>query len=152
MMVYRICNSMYADDISGTGAKLFGARWNSKGIEMLYVTEHISLAALEMLVHNQFKDFSIELSLLNIFIPESAEIKEIKTSKLKTNWIEDISYTRFIGDEFINSKNAAVLQVPSAVITEENNFLINPLHPDFKKIKINTVQHFRTDKRLFSIK
>lgn len=151
MIVYRICNTIYSDDISGTGAKLFGSRWNSKGNSMLYVTEHISLAVLEMLVHNEFKDFSIDLSLLDITVPETTDIKEIKLNKLKPGWIEDISYTKFIGDEFIQSEKSLIMKVPSAVINEEHNYLINPQHPDFKKIKISNTRTFETDKRLFTI-
>jgi RES domain-containing protein len=151
MIVHRICNSIYSDDLSGSGAKLFGGRWNSKGIPMLYVSEHISLAVLEMLVNNQFKNFSIPLSLLRISVPDTVEIKEIKLNKLKSKWHEDISYSKFIGNEFIKSMSDLVLKVPSAVIGEEHNYLINPLHADFKKIKIADTKQFRTDERLFTI-
>jgi RES domain-containing protein len=151
MIVHRICNTAYSDDLSGTGAKLFGGRWNSKGFAMLYVAENISLAVLEMLVHNQFKDFAIELSIIKISIPETIEAKEIKLSKIKQDWIDDYSYTKFIGNEFIKSANNLLLKVPSAVVNEEHNFLINPLHVDFKKVKITEVKQFRTDKRLFTI-
>ena len=151
MIIYRICNSIYSDDLSGTGAKLFGGRWNSKGLPMLYATEHISLGVLEMLVHNQFQDFKEALCLLYISIPDTIAIKEIKISKLKTEWIEDNSYTKFIGNEFIKSSSNLVLKVPSAVVNEEHNLLINPLHSDFKKIKIIKTTKFRTDERLFSI-
>ena len=151
MIVYRICNSLFSEDITGTGAKMFSSRWNSKGVSMLYVTEHISLAVLEMLVHNRLKEFSIPLSLLHISIPDIVETKELSIKKLKKDWIKDEAYTQFMGDEFIKSQQSPVLKVPSAVITEEHNFLINPLHPDFKKIKITNTQIFETDKRLFSI-
>ena len=151
MTVFRICNSQYSDDISGTGAKNFGARWNSKGLPMLYVTEHISLAVLEMLVHVDFKEVQIPMSILDIRLPETVEIKEIKLSKLKSNWITDLSYTRFIGDEFIRNHKDLVLKVPSAVVQEENNFLINPLHADFKKIKITQSRILNTDRRLFTV-
>jgi len=151
MITYRICNSLFNEDITGTGAKLFGSRWNSKGTAMLYTTEHISLAVLEMLVHNRLKEFSIPLSLLHISIPDALEAKELSLKKLKKDWIKDEAYTQFMGDEFIRSQQSPVLKVPSAVITEEHNYLINPLHPDFKKIKITNTQIFETDKRLFSI-
>ena len=151
MIVHRICNTIYSDDLSGTGSKLFGGRWNSKGIPMLYVSEYISLAVLEMLVNNQFKDFSIELSLLRISIPDTIEIKEIKLNKLKSKWNEDVSYSKYIGNEFIKSMSNLLLKVPSAVIGEEHNFLINPLHADFKKIKIASTKQFSTDERLFTI-
>ncbi|MEO6671429.1 MAG: RES domain-containing protein [Ferruginibacter sp.] len=151
MIVYRISNSLYSNDLSGTGAKLNGARWNSKGVPMLYTTEFISLALLEMLVHTQFKDYAVELDLVYIYFPDTMDIREITLPKLKNNWIEDDDYSRFMGDEFIRSKQSLILKVPSAVVLEENNFLINPLHADFKKIRINKTKSFRPDKRLFSI-
>jgi RES domain-containing protein len=151
MIVYRISNAAYKNDISGTGAKLNGARWNSKGTPMLYTAEHISLAVLEMLVNTNFKEYSIELDLMYIQLPASPVPAEIKLSKLKEHWKEDPSYTKFIGDEFIKQQQSLILKVPSAVINEEYNFLINPLHPDFKKIKISKTKSFWPDKRLFSI-
>ena len=86
MIVYRISNPAYSDDISGTGAKLNGARWNSKGIPMLYTSAHISLAVLEMLVNTQFKDYAIELDLIYIRIPDDFIPTEIKLAKIKTGW------------------------------------------------------------------
>lgn len=151
MIVYRICNPLFSEDLSGTGAKLYGGRWNSKGIAMLYASEHISLSVLEMLVHNRFTDFEIDLDLLYISIADILEVKEVKNQKLKKDWVNDFEYTRFMGDQFIKAGTHAVLKVPSAVIKEEYNFIINPLHTDFKKIKISETIPFSTDKRIFSI-
>lgn len=151
MIVYRISNSIYSSDLSGTGAKLNGARWNSKGIPMLYTTQYISLALLEMLVHTQFTDYAIALDLVYIYLPDDSGIKEITLPKLKTGWTGDADYSRFIGDEFIKSKQHLVLKVPSAVVQEEYNFLVNPLHAAFRKIKISKTKDFRPDKRFFSI-
>lgn len=151
MIVYRIANKHFSKDLSGTGAKLNGARWNSKGVPMLYATSSISLALLEMLVHTQFHDYSIELDLLYINVPEPGSIRQLTLQKLKPGWIEDYEYTRFIGDEFVKAQQDLVLEVPSAVVQEEFNFLINPLHAEFKKIKIQKTRSFQPDKRLFSI-
>ena len=151
MTVYRICHQQYSDDLSGTGAKLYGGRWNSKGVEMLYVSEFISLTLLEMLVHAQFRDFSVPLCLLFITIPDQAEIKELKLQKLKPDWVSDDGFTKFIGDEFIHAGKNLVMKVPSAIVTEEHNFLLNPAHADFKKVKIVSSRIFETDKRLFTI-
>ena len=151
MIVYRISNPLYSNDISGTGAKLHGARWNSVGITMLYTAENISLAVLEMLVNTHFNDYSIALDLVHIQFPDSIATTEIKLAKLKENWQQDVAYTRFIGDEFIKQNNTPLLKVPSAIIKEEHNFLANPLHIDFKKIKIQKSLSFWPDKRLFSI-
>jgi RES domain-containing protein len=151
MTVYRIANTAYSNDISGMGAKLMGGRWNSKGLAILYTSEHISLAVLEMLVNTDFKNYAIPLDMLDISLPNDAEYTEIDIKKLKKDWIRDFEYTRFIGDEFIKDKQGLMLKVPSAVVTEEHNFLINPFHPDFKKVKITETRTFKTDERLFSI-
>ncbi len=151
MIVYRITNSRYSNDITGTGAKLMGGRWNSKGVPLLYVSEHISLAVLEMLVNTKFKDFIIPLDLISIQIPEKVTQGEISLKKMKKDWKTDYGYTRFMGDEFIKNKQSLLLKIPSVVITEEFNYLVNPLHPDFKKIKIIETRSFKTDERLFSI-
>jgi RES domain-containing protein len=151
MIVHRICNSNYKDDISGNGAMLFGARWNSKGIPMLYTTEHISLAALEMLVHINFAEVPGSFHVLSIFVPDNANIAALEYNKLKATWTTDFGYSAYIGDEFIKSKESLCLKVPSAVVNEENNFLINPMHKDFKKIRITEARKFEFDNRLFHI-
>ena len=152
MIVYRITNSRYKDDISGAGAKLRGARWNMPGTGMLYTAENISLSALEILVHIGLSDIRNLYHQLAIFIPDDTIIKEINTHKLKPGWFEDEEYTSFMGTEFIKTNNSLVLKVPSAIIAEEHNFLVNPNHPDFKKIKIKKSKPFTFDERLYRFK
>lgn len=151
MIVYRISNAAYSDDISGTGAKINGARWNSKGVPALYTSQFISLAILEMLVNTNFKDYAIPLDLMYIHFPEKPSLAVIDLKNLKNNWTTDLEYTRYIGDEFVKQKESLVLKVPSAVIQEEYNYIANPLHPDFKKIKIHKTKSFWPDDRLFKI-
>jgi RES domain-containing protein len=149
MKVYRITNTIYKDDISGSGAALFGARWNTKGFPLLYTSTHISLAALEMLVNILFSEVSNKYSLLTLQLPDNLYKEAIELKQLKNNWQYDVSYSQFIGTEFCKTKKTLALNVPSAVIAEERNILINPKHPDFKKIKIITSNEFIFDKRLF---
>ena len=68
---------------------------------------------------------------------------------LKKQWQKDIGYSRFIGDSFLSTRKNILLRVPSAIISDEYNILINPLHPDFKKIKITNSSPFEFDSRLF---
>lgn len=152
MIVYRITNSRYKDDISGSGAKLRGARWNMPGTGMLYTAENISLSALELLVHIGLNDIRNFYHLLTIFIPDDIAIKEIHADKLKPRWFEDEDYTSFMGTEFIRNNSDLVLKVPSAIIDEEHNFLVNPGHPGFKKIKITKSKPFIFDERLYRFK
>jgi RES domain-containing protein len=151
MIVYRISNSDYCNDISGAGARLMGGRWNSKGVPLLYTAQHISLSVLEMLVNTNFKDYAIALNLIYIDLPDIQQPAKIALSSLKNNWRDDVEYTRFIGDEFIKQKESLLLKVPSAVIQEEYNYLANPLHAEFKKIKILKTKSFWPDERLFEI-
>jgi RES domain-containing protein len=151
MITYRISNAAYSNDISGTGAKLMGSRWNSKGVPLLYTSQYISLAVLEMLVNTHFKDYNIALELMYINLPDHLAVNHIEIKNLKQNWKNDPDYTRYIGDEFIINRESLILKVPSAVVNEEHNYLINPLHTDFKKIKIIKTKSFWPDERLFKI-
>ena len=152
MIVYRITNSLFKDDITGNGAKIKGARWNLQGSSMLYTAENISLCILELLVHIGLQDIQNFYHLLAIVIPDSADVTEISIGKLKTDWLEDEDYTAFMGTEFLKNKRSLVLKVPSAIIDEEHNLLINPYHEDFKKIKIKKSKEFIFDERLYTFK
>jgi len=149
MILYRLSSGDYKNDLSGTGAKLFGGRWNSAGLNALYTTEHISLAVLEILVHIKSYRQPLDYHLITIEIPESANIITIDHTKLKRNWKDDFAYGQFIGDEFLIDRQSLALKVPSAIIEEENNLLINPAHPDAAKLKIRSTKIFMFDKRLY---
>ncbi|MEO6229412.1 MAG: RES family NAD+ phosphorylase [Ferruginibacter sp.] len=150
MIVYRLTSGAYVNDLSGTGAKLFGGRWNSAGIPALYTTEHISLAVLEVLVHVKTYGRPVDYHLVSIEIPELINKPVIiEPQKLKLNWQDDATYGQFIGDDFLTNGKSILLKVPSAIIEEENNFIINPVHPDAGKTKIRSVKKFIFDKRLY---
>jgi RES domain-containing protein len=151
MIVYRISNASFSNDISGTGSKINGSRWNSKGIPVLYTSQFISLAVLEMLVNTNFKDYAIALDLMYINLPEGQSTTNIDLKHLKSNWKDDFDYTRYMGDEFFKQNESLILKVPSAVIQEEHNYLVNPVHADFKKIKIIKTKSFWPDERLFKM-
>ena len=149
MIVYRLSDTKYADAIDGYGAKLFGGRWNSVGLPMLYTTQYISLAVLEILVKTTIANSPSDHSLASLSIADKVAMSTLEKAKLKSNWKMDINYSRFIGDSFLKDGNAAILQVPSAIIDTEHNYLFNPLHPDFKILKIISIAAFQFDKRLF---
>ncbi|MCW3092733.1 MAG: superfamily protein [Ferruginibacter sp.] len=149
MIVYRLTNGEYINDLSGTGAKLYGGRWNSPGLPALYTAGNISLAVLEILVHIKSYRRPLDYHLITIEIPDTADPVTIDQQKLKKSWKDDIAYGQFIGDEFLNAGQFLFLKVPSAIIDQENNFLINPSHPDAGKIKIRSSKIFIFDKRLY---
>jgi RES domain-containing protein len=149
MIVYRFAHHKYADDISGTGAKLVGGRWNSPGYAVLYTSEHISLALLEVLVNANTLVQLKAIQLLEIDIPTQMPTQEIKLSQLKNEWWDDFDYTQWIGNEMIKSTGSLFIKCPSAVVHSEHNILINPAHPLFKKIKVVKKTDFHFDERLF---
>jgi len=149
MIVYRLANAAYINDLSGTGAKLYGGRWNTPGVAAIYTAENISLSALEILVNTDKNKVPPSYSLLKLHIPDSLAVKDIKAGNLKEKWYNDFEYSQFIGSEFLRSGKEAVLKMPSAVVREEHNFLLNPAHADFKKITIKEVTTFDFDVRLF---
>lgn len=148
MIIYRLAMERFSMDMSGTGAKLMGGRWNSKGVPVLYTTENISLSVLEILVNTERQHIPQTYQLLKLNIPDSVSYTTILKVKLKEQWKDDFEHTQWIGNEFLKQNKILILKVPSAVVDEEYNFLFNPGHPDFKKLKILSVNKFSFDKRL----
>ena len=149
MIIYRLTNGDHINDLSGTGSKLYGGRWNSVGLNAIYTTENISLAILEILVHVKKYRFPLDYHLLSINIPDTIKPVVINKERLKKNWKDDAAYSQFMGDEFLKGKQALLLKVPSVIVDQENNFIINPSHADVSKIKIVSTMLFEFDKRLY---
>jgi RES domain-containing protein len=148
MIVYRITNEAYRNDISGTGAALFGSRWNSRGIYLLYTSQSISLSILESLVHLKQSVIPPSQYLLHIELPDEKETAEISFTKMRKGWKQDLDYTQWMGDQFVQNKQNLFLKVPSVIVPEESNVLLNPLHKDYKKVKIIASELLELDKRL----
>ncbi len=151
MLVYRFSNKTYASDLSGTGAKIFGGRWNHKGLAGLYTSSAISLALLEVLVNALVIEQLSSLALLQLEIPDALEHSVRELGKLKADWDNDAEYTRFIGSEFLQNRGYLMLRCPSAAINEEWNYLLNPLHEQYAKLKIASVTEYKFDKRLLKV-
>lgn len=149
MIVYRFAYPRFAADLSGTGARLHGGRWNPPGIPITYASEHISLALLEVLANTGTLEELKPIKLVEIDIPATLAIHEIKSGALKKNWMTDLDYTQWMGQEIVRTGKAALIRCPSAIVQQESNYLINPLHPDFKKIRLKEVSDFHFDPRLF---
>src|SRR5437660_682630 len=119
MIIYRLTNSEFIKDLSGTGSKLYGGRWNSVGMNAIYATENISLAVLEILVHVRNYKRPLDYNLVSIEIPETIKPVIIYKEKLKRNWKDDANYSQSIGDEFLKNSHALLLKVPSAIVDQE---------------------------------
>ena len=151
MIVYRLSKQAYIKDLSGYGAEKTGARWNSKGIPILYTAASRALAVVEIAVHVPLGIIPTDYYLATIEIPDKASIPRVEIADLPANWNKNpfIKTTQLIGDGFIKSNQHLMVQVPSATVTGDYNYLINPRHPDFKTITIKSVDAFEFDLRLF---
>ncbi|MDN3725233.1 RES family NAD+ phosphorylase [Aequorivita sp. SDUM287046] len=151
MRVFRLSRKIYADDLSGKGAAKFGNRWNSKGMEMVYSAQSRALAMAEVLVHLSLEDLPEDYMMVELNFPDTLEIEELLLKELKADWNvhPPKSFTRKIGDVFIDNKRACVLKVPSAVVKGDFNYLINPNHSEIKKIKVVEIVEFPFDRRMF---
>jgi RES domain-containing protein len=153
MELYRITQESYADDLSGNGSRLFGGRWNSEGHYALYTSINRSLALLETLAHMPVTLFrNKKYILVTHSIPAEAKtsLTIIEAKDLPSNWDTlDIQYiTQKIGDKFLQEQKNLIMQVPSVLMPEEYNFVIDPLHPMMKQVKITHQREIRFNDRL----
>ena len=151
MEAYRLSREMYASTLSGKGAAIKGARWNSIGVEMIYTAANRSLAMAEVAVHFTLATLPADYMIITIFIPDDISLVRLNIADLPADWntFPHSASTQLIGDKFITENKYCVLYIPSAVTHGDYNLLINPNHPEFKKIKIITTEKFPFDKRIF---
>lgn len=153
MKVFRIEREKYLETtLEGIGAALTeGYRWNSLNTCLVYTTESRALATLEVSVHLDLsEDLPLDRYYVEIDIPDDITILEIKIDDLPDGWDSKppILETQYIGDDFVKEKNAAVLKVPSSIVQQEFNYLINPNHPDSENISVISVTPFKFDSRI----
>ncbi|RZJ71727.1 RES family NAD+ phosphorylase [Flavobacterium sp.] len=150
MEAYRLSTAKYASVLSGYGAALKGARWNSQGIEMIYMATNRSLAMAEVAVHMSIGTLPPDYMMITIHIPDDTSTYRLPQNSLppdRDTFPHSIT-TQAIGDAFIFEKKFCVMQVPSAVTKGDYNLLINPGHPEFKMIRIISSVKFPFDTRL----
>jgi RES domain-containing protein len=148
--VYRIALTKHINDLTGIGARLYGGRWNKKGVGLIYASETRALATVEYLVHMPMPFVPDDLSIATIEISDSIKPKNIKISNLPKNWREDPSPYELaeIGTEWVLSNKSLLLHVPSATVEHEFNILVNPSHPDMKRVKISNIEKYKFNDRL----
>ena len=152
MRVYRIEREKYLDTtLKGIGAALTeGYRWNSLNTYLVYTAESRALATLEVSVHLDLsEDLPTDRYYVEIDIPDEVKIFELSMEDLSENWDAkpSILETQFIGDDFVKDNDAAVLKVPSCIVPQEFNYLINPNHPEAKKMTVISKVLLRFDQR-----
>jgi RES domain-containing protein len=153
MRVFRIEREKYLKTtLTGIGASMTrGYRWNSLNTKLVYTAESRALAILEISVHLDFsEDLPTDRYYVEIDIPDTVAMQEVKIEDLPDDWNSKPATmtTQIIGDDFVFGNEAAVLKVPSSIVPQEFNYLINPNHTDFKKIKVITKTPMIFDQRL----
>ena len=145
MQIWRICRERYGQDASaGEGARLYGGRWNSKGVKMVYTSTSLALAAVETFVHIEPKLQPDDLVSIRAELPQELATDRLSVDLLPADWesSQDEALREF-GDEWIRAGKTVGLQVPSAAIQGEWNVLLNPVHRDFSKIRVQGAIPFR---------
>jgi RES domain-containing protein len=151
MEIYRITQKEYAEDLSGNGARLFGGRWNSEGFSALYTSSSRSLALLETLAHTPAKMLDVRVyHLITLSVPDNTITQKISLSNLLSGWDapDTRPFTKKIGDTFLSDNKNLLLEVPSVMMPEEINYVINPLHEHFKQVKLINKRRIYFDKRI----
>ncbi len=149
LTVWRLTTARFAKSaFSGDGARLYGGRWNRKGVPLVYTAASQSLAMLEMLVQDE--PLRARYVMIEVRLPKALAIDRIRIEDLPPDWREIAARGKLqsIGTQWAVKRSCAVLAVPSAVVSAETNYLLNPLHPDFRRIKIGKPQRLDTDLRL----
>ncbi len=135
----------------GEGAYRFGGRWSSPGVRLSYTSEHQSLAMLEYFVHLDKDDPPEDLVLAIAEVPDDVLREQVDVDDLPDNWRDEAAppeLTRF-GDEFAASGKSCLLFVPSVLAAHENNCLMNPDHPDFARVVVQSLEALNYDPRMF---
>jgi len=153
MKVFRVEREKYLKStLTGIGASMTnGYRWNSLNTKLIYTADSRSLALLEISVHLDLsEDLPMDRYFVEIDIPDTLTIQEVKIEDLPDEWNSKppTMTTQTIGDDFVFHNEALILKVPSSIVPQEFNYLINPNHPDAKLIKVITKTPMMFDPRL----
>ncbi|TCL05236.1 RES family NAD+ phosphorylase [Sodalis ligni] len=135
MIFYRLTQKIHAAEAwTGYGASIYGGRWNHKGSAAVYVSTTIALASLEILVHSIHDSLMNQYSLFSIELPDD-QVEYLENAYLPDDWREDPApfSTMDLGTGWLDSIEGIALIIPSCIIPQENNAILNPLHTDFRQ-------------------
>lgn len=151
MRVWRLVHRRHADHaFDGEGTRKAGGRWTPKGTAVVHTAGSLALAAMEMLVHMEVRHFGRSFVAIPAEIPDDLKIDKLDAARLPAGWnaAEAPMALQELGQRWVQAGRSAVLRVPSAVIAEEYNYLLNPAHPEFARIGIGKPRPFGFDPRL----
>ena len=148
--LFRIARTIYIDDLTGKGARLYGGRWNQTGDAVLYTSKSRALAAMEYLVHLPPGLAPPNLSIREFELPDDVSSLDVPVTTLPPDWktYPPLDITMQIGIDWLQAGDSLLLWVPSVIVEEESNVLINPSHPEFTQVNALLPQPFTFDPRL----
>jgi RES domain-containing protein len=149
VIAWRLCRRPYAA-FDGEGARLYGGRWTPPGLPVVYTAASAALAMAEYLVHLEPREAPRDLVLVAADVPASLTMASVKAGDLPSRWRRYPAPEALarIGARWAEEGKAAILCIPSAVVPQELNYLLNPRHPDFRKISLRRPEPFSFDPRL----
>jgi RES domain-containing protein len=149
--VYRLLRRPFAaDPFDGEGSFRYGGRWSRPGTRVVYTAEHLSLAMIEYLAHLDADRPPGDLVLAKAEVPDDVSRMQVEVGDLPEGWrrYPPPEALAALGDAFARDLRAAVLIVPSALAVTENNWILNPAHPEFQRIQFYPAEPFEYDSRL----
>jgi RES domain-containing protein len=152
MRVWRLCRKKYAATaFDGEGARLFPGRWHHRGTRIVYTAGSLSLAVLELLVHFDYEDAPRDYVSIALDVPGGVGVETVNVPRLPARWrdIPSAEGLQDVGTAWIEAGSSAILRVPSAIVADEMNYLVNPAHPDFARCRALAPIPFAFDPRLF---
>jgi len=150
MQLFRIAKAEHINDLTGEGARITGGRWNEKGTPVIYASQSLSLAALEYLVHMPLVLAPPNLKYRVLTLPDDVKVTKVRNSSLPDDWkaMPFQEETVRIGARWAKADRTLLLRVPSVIVPGEYNFILNPSHADFRKVKAGRARPFRFDERV----
>jgi RES domain-containing protein len=150
MLIYRIVHKKYSDSLFASG---MAGRWNSQGSKVVYCAESILLAFLENMIRRKGVGFNNDFKIMFIEVPSKTKITIINSNDLDEDWRDFDNYSKcqVSGDKWYNECKILLLKAPSAVLPESFNYVINTMHPDYKKVRLVEVTNLVPDKRIEEI-
>jgi RES domain-containing protein len=147
VILWRVSNYSSLD---GVGGLYVSGRWHTKGHPVVYCTLNPATALLESLVHMEIdaEDRPERFQVLRIEGPDTLSVEEIKPSALPSNWVEDLAFTQNVGDGWLSETGSLLLKVPSVLVPETWNVLVNPLHAEASLLKVTMRYEHPFDARL----
>jgi RES domain-containing protein len=144
MVLWRISRHQ---ELNGRGGILFAGRWHHAGTPVVYLAASPAGALIEVCVHTSVNDIPSSFTLLKVLCPDLT-MEEIERTKLGRDWLERVEKTRELGSAWLRRGSSALLRVPSALVPETANYLLNPLHADAKRFQIEASFRYPFDVRL----